>query len=152
LIQEIYIKNRRKDIRSHWILIGYTLEGEDRNYNYYHRTQEHKVKEPLTKLSNDKTVGPNNIHIEVWKSLRDRGIREIYKSANYRRIKLMSYTMKLREQVIGRKLRKETRVSDNQFDFMSGRSTMKAIYLLRHMWWNDIGSIKRLALSFHLFG
>jgi len=26
LIQEIYIKNRRKDMRSHWILIGHTLE------------------------------------------------------------------------------------------------------------------------------
>jgi len=39
--------------------------------------------------------------------------------------------MKLWEKVIERRLRKETRVTDNQFGFMLGRSTMEAIYLLR---------------------
>ena len=34
------------------------------------------------------------------------------------------------EQVIRQKLRKETRVSDNQFGFMSEKLTMKAIYVL----------------------
>jgi len=33
--------------------------------------------------------------------------------------------------MIERKLTKEIRVTDNQFDFMPGRSTMKTIYLLR---------------------
>jgi len=56
------------------------------------------------------------------------------------------------EQVIRQKLRKETRVSDNQFGFMSEKLTMKAIYVLWRVWWNDIGLIKRLAFSFHWFG
>jgi len=41
--------------------------------------------------------------------------------------------MKFWERVIERRLRKETRVMDNQFDFMPGRSTMEAIYLLRRV-------------------
>jgi len=41
--------------------------------------------------------------------------------------------MKLWERVIERRLRKETRVTDNQFGFMLGRSTMEAIYLLRRV-------------------
>jgi len=45
----------------------------------------------------------------------------------------MSHTMKLWERVIERRIRKETRVTDNQFGFMSGRSTMEATYLLRRM-------------------
>ena len=41
--------------------------------------------------------------------------------------------MKLWKRVIERILRKETRVTDNQFGFMSERSTMEAIYLLRRV-------------------
>ena len=47
--------------------------------------------------------------------------------------KLMSHTMKLWERVIERRLRKETQVTENQFGFMPGRSTMEAIYLLRRV-------------------
>lgn len=35
--------------------------------------------------------------------------------------------------MIERILRKETQVIENQIDFMSGRSIMEAIYLLRHV-------------------
>ncbi|RZB49939.1 Protein YLS3 [Glycine soja] len=41
--------------------------------------------------------------------------------------------MKLWERVIERRLRKETQVTENQFGFMPGRSTMEAIYLLRRV-------------------
>jgi len=41
--------------------------------------------------------------------------------------------MKLWERVIERRIRKETRVTDNQFGFMPGRLTMEAIYLLRRV-------------------
>jgi len=41
--------------------------------------------------------------------------------------------MKLWERVIEQRLRKETHVTDNQFDFMPGRPTMEAIYLLRRV-------------------
>ena len=39
--------------------------------------------------------------------------------------------MKLWERVIERKLRKDVAISENQFGFMPGRSTIEAIYLLR---------------------
>ncbi|GKB46415.1 ataxia telangiectasia mutated family protein [Tanacetum coccineum] len=41
--------------------------------------------------------------------------------------------MKLWERVIERRLRRETRVSENQFGFMPGRSTTEAIHLLRSL-------------------
>ncbi|GJS00135.1 retrovirus-related pol polyprotein LINE-1 [Tanacetum coccineum] len=53
--------------------------------------------------------------------------------SNYRGIKLLSHTMKLWERVIERRLRRETRVSENQFGFMPGRSTTEAIHLLRSL-------------------
>ncbi|KAM2784937.1 hypothetical protein PS2_006010 [Malus domestica] len=58
---------------------------------------------------------------------------DVQNCMNYRGIKLMSHTMKLWERVIEHRLRQETRVSDNQFGFMPGRSTMEAIYLLRRL-------------------
>ena len=41
--------------------------------------------------------------------------------------------MKLWERVIEYRLRQETWVSDNQFGFLPGRSTMEAIYRLRRL-------------------
>ncbi|KAM2624013.1 hypothetical protein TB1_031028 [Malus domestica] len=58
---------------------------------------------------------------------------DVQNCMNYRGIKLMSHTMKLWERVIEHRLRQETRVLDNQFGFMPGRSTMEAIYLLRRL-------------------
>ena len=174
LVQERDIKDRWKKYFHNLFNEGYEIlpdsnrldiREEDRNYNYYRRIQEHEVKEALKRMSNGKAVGPDNIPIEVWKSLGDRGIGwltklfneimrtkkmpdewrrstliPIYKNkgdiqdcANYRGIKLMSHTMKLWERVIERRLRKETHVTDNQFGFMPGRSTMEAIYLLRRV-------------------
>ncbi|GJR81000.1 retrovirus-related pol polyprotein LINE-1 [Tanacetum coccineum] len=52
---------------------------------------------------------------------------------NYRGIKLLSHTMKLWEKVIKRRLRRETRVTENQFRFMPRRSTTDAIHLLRSL-------------------
>ncbi|GJU40600.1 putative pre-mRNA-processing factor 6-like [Tanacetum coccineum] len=53
--------------------------------------------------------------------------------SNYRGIKLLSHTMKLWERVIERRLRRETEVSENQFGFMPGRSTMEAIHIIRSL-------------------
>jgi len=52
---------------------------------------------------------------------------------NFRGIKLLSHTMKLWERVIERRLRKYVLISENQFGFMPGRSTIEAIYLLRRL-------------------
>jgi Reverse transcriptase (RNA-dependent DNA polymerase) len=58
---------------------------------------------------------------------------DIQNCSNYRGIKLMSHTMKLWERVIEHRLRIETDVSDKQFGFMPGRSTMEAIFLIRQL-------------------
>lgn len=46
---------------------------------------------------------------------------------------MLSHTMKLWERVIERRLQKDVSISENQFGFMLGRSTMEAIYLLRKL-------------------
>ncbi|GJS24789.1 hypothetical protein Tco_0453421 [Tanacetum coccineum] len=50
-----------------------------------------------------------------------------------RGIKLLGRTMKLWERVIERRLRRETSVSENQFDFMPERSSVEAIHLIRSL-------------------
>lgn len=56
---------------------------------------------------------------------------DIQNYTNYRGIKLMSHTMKLWERVIEHRLKRETRVFENQFGFMPRRSTIEAIFLHR---------------------
>ena len=56
------------------------------------------------------------------------GIKEC---GNYRRIKLMSHTMKLWERVIEARIRKEVTIAEQQFGLMPGRSTTDAIFCLR---------------------
>ena len=86
----------------------------------------------LTKLFN-KIIRTKKMSDEWRKSImvpiyKNKG--DIQNCTNYRGIKLMSHTMKLWERVIEHRLRCETRVSDNQFGFMPGRSTIEAIFLL----------------------
>ena len=50
---------------------------------------------------------------------------------NYRGIKLMSHTMKIWERVIEARIRKEVKISEQQFGFMPGKSTTDAIFVLR---------------------
>jgi hypothetical protein len=45
----------------------------------------------------------------------------------------MSHTMKLWEMIIKHRLRRVTNVTENQFGFMSGRSTMETIFLIRQL-------------------
>ncbi|XP_057550535.1 uncharacterized protein LOC130828587 [Amaranthus tricolor] len=78
-----------------------------------------EVGEALKVMGRTKAVGPANIPIEVYE--------------NYRGIKLLSHTTKLWERVIERRIRQETRIRENQFGFMPGRSTTEAIHLLRRV-------------------
>jgi hypothetical protein len=55
---------------------------------------------------------------------------DVQSCINYREIKLMSHTMKLWERVIEHRLKRLTRVTQNQFGFMPERSTMEAIFLV----------------------
>ena len=52
---------------------------------------------------------------------------------NYKRIKLLSHTMKLWKRVIEKRIRQETVIRENQFEFMLGRSTTEAIHFLRRL-------------------
>jgi hypothetical protein len=45
----------------------------------------------------------------------------------------MSHTIELWERVIKHRLRRLTTVTKNQFDFMSGRSIMEVIFLIRQL-------------------
>jgi Reverse transcriptase (RNA-dependent DNA polymerase) len=67
-----------------------------------------------------------NILVIVFKNKED-----IQSYTNYSEIKLMSHTMKFWERLIEYRLRKLTDVSKNQFSFMSERSTMETIFLIR---------------------
>jgi hypothetical protein len=45
----------------------------------------------------------------------------------------MSHTMKLCKRIIKHRLREVTNVTENQFGFMPGRSTMEAIFLIMQL-------------------
>jgi hypothetical protein len=87
----------------------------------------------LTKLFN--LIFRSNKMPEEWRRsilvpiFKNKG--NVQSCTNYRGIKLMSHTMKLWERVIEHRLRRLTRVTQNQFGFMPGRSTMEAIFLVR---------------------
>ncbi|KAL5195585.1 LINE-1 retrotransposable element ORF2 protein [Glycine soja] len=83
---------------------------EDRNYKYYRRIQKQEVKEALKRMSNGKAVGPDNIPIEVWKTLGDRGLEWLTELFN--------------EIMRSKRMPEEWRRST---------STMEAIYLLRRV-------------------
>ncbi|GJS60272.1 retrovirus-related pol polyprotein LINE-1 [Tanacetum coccineum] len=68
---------------------------------------------------------------EVIPIFKNKGDAKV--CSNYRGIKLLSHTMKLWERVIERRLRRETLVSENQFGFMPGRSSVEAIHLIRSL-------------------
>ncbi|AQK57261.1 hypothetical protein ZEAMMB73_Zm00001d052447 [Zea mays] len=88
----------------------------------------------LTKLFNH--IFQSNKMLDEWSStlvpiFKNKG--DIQSCTNYRGIKLMSHTMKLWERVIEHRLRGMTHITMNQFGFMSGRSTMEAIFLIRQV-------------------
>jgi hypothetical protein len=52
---------------------------------------------------------------------------------NYRRIKLISHTMSLWERIIEHRLMGVTNVTENQFGFIPGWSTIEVIFLIRQL-------------------
>ena len=121
---------------------------DDTNRRFVRRIQEAEIGEALKRMKGGKAMGPDGIPIEVWRCLCDRAIvwliklfnliflsnkmpeewrrsilvpifknkGDVQSCTNYRGIKLMSHTM-----------------SQNQFGFMPGRSTMEAIFLIRQL-------------------
>jgi hypothetical protein len=141
------------------------ISSDDLNREFMHRIQESEVKDALKRMKGGKTMGPDGISIEVWRTLRDVAIvwltklfnlifqsnkipdewrrsilvpifknkGDVQSCTNYRGIKLMSHTIKLWERIIEHRLRGVTNVTKNQFGFMSGRSTMETIFLIRQL-------------------
>ncbi|CAH9116420.1 unnamed protein product [Cuscuta europaea] len=135
------------------------------NRDFVRRIQTIQVKEAMRKMGRKKAVGPDDIPIEAWRSLGEKGIEwltcffnmiwrnnkmsvswrkstltplfknkgDVQECANYRGIKLMSHTMKLWERVVEQRLRKNVKISENQFGFMPGRSTTEVIHHLRQV-------------------
>ena len=60
-----------------------------------------------------------------------KGKGDIQECKNYRGIKLLSYTFKIWERVVDRRIRQFTNIHENQFGFMPGRSTTDAIFILK---------------------
>ena len=59
--------------------------------------------------------------------------------SNYGGIKLMSHTMKMWERVVDGRIRQKVQLSQQQYCFMPGKSTMDAIFALK----NDDGKVQR---------
>nr|GEZ33668.1 retrovirus-related Pol polyprotein LINE-1 [Tanacetum cinerariifolium] len=104
---------------------------------YYSRINQGEVKTGLKKMGRYKAIFSSAKILDEW---RLSEVIPIYKNkgdaqacSNYRGIKLRSHTTKLWERVIDRRLRRETKVSENQSGFMLGRSTTEAIHLLRSL-------------------
>nr|GEU83707.1 retrovirus-related Pol polyprotein LINE-1 [Tanacetum cinerariifolium] len=95
------------------------------HYDYYYsRINQREVRATLQKMGRNKAVCLDQIPIEAWRLsevipiYKNRG--DVQECSNYRGIKLW-------ERVIERRLRRETRVLENQFGFMPGRSTTEGI-------------------------
>jgi hypothetical protein len=89
----------------------------------------------ITKLLN--IIFQSNKMLDKWRRsilvpiFKNKG--DIQSCTNYRKIKLMSHTIKIWERVIEYHLRKLTAVFKIQFGFMLERSTMEAIFLIRRL-------------------
>nr|GEW78580.1 retrovirus-related Pol polyprotein LINE-1 [Tanacetum cinerariifolium] len=87
---------------------------------YYSKINQEEVRIALQKMGRNKVVGPDQIPIEAWRCLEDEKgeMADLpFQQEFLKGIKLLSHTMKLLERVIERRLKIETRVSENQFGY-----------------------------------
>ena len=136
------------------------IEGRERDVE---DISEEEVKTGLRKMKKGEAQGPDEIPVEAWIGLGNKGVEflvnffnrllrgekmpdewtrsvlvplykgkgDIKECENYRRIKLMSHTMKLWKRIIEARIKKEVTIAEEQFGFMPGRSTTNAIFCLR---------------------
>jgi len=62
-----------------------------------------------------------------------KGKGDVQECNNYRGIKLMSYSMKIWEKIIDKRIRGETAVTKDQFGFIPGMSTMEPLFNVRQL-------------------
>jgi hypothetical protein len=73
---------------------------------------------------------------------------DVESCTNYRGIKLMSHIKKLWEMIIEQYLRGVTNITENQFGFMLGRSTMEVIFFIMQFMERYMGQKKDLHMFF----
>nr|GEX69745.1 integrator complex subunit 11 [Tanacetum cinerariifolium] len=107
-------------------------QAKDKTYKDLYRKLDSKEGEndiyKIAKARERKRMDIGNRLSEVIPIYKNKG--DAQACSNYKGIKLLSHIMKLWERVIEIRLRRETRVSENQFGFMLGWSTTEAIHLL----------------------
>jgi hypothetical protein len=70
-----YFSQLYNDTGDSEILLGDLLKSDRyRNYSYHRRISRNEVREALKRMGRRKVVGPDDIPIEAWKCLGDRGI------------------------------------------------------------------------------
>jgi len=67
---------------------------------------------------------------------------------NYTGIKVMSHTMTIWKKIIEARLREETSIGEEQFGFISGKSTTNASFILRQTMENNQGKKTGLHMVF----
>ncbi|XP_070025163.1 uncharacterized protein [Nicotiana sylvestris] len=103
------------------------------------RVQEHSIRRvgKLKELEGFWVFQAGKKMHEVWRRsltillYKNKGDIRDYNS--YRGIKLLSHTMKIRERVMERRVRRSLTISKNQFEFMPGRSTTEVMHLVRRL-------------------
>ncbi|XP_016570956.1 uncharacterized protein LOC107868846 [Capsicum annuum] len=92
-----------------------------------------KVKEVICRMRQGRATRPNEIPVNFWKSISENNKEDIESCTKYKGIKLLSHTMKVWERVVELRMRNTMTISKNQFGFMLGHSTTKAIHLVRRL-------------------
>jgi hypothetical protein len=70
--RKYFDKLSNKDSESSSIELG--ISSDDLNRQFVHRIQEYEVKDALKRMKEGKVMGPDEIPIEVWRSLGDIAI------------------------------------------------------------------------------
>jgi hypothetical protein len=81
--------------------------------------------------------------VPVFKSKED-----ILKCRNYIRLMQMSHNMMIWEKIIKKRIRSDTLISDNQFVFITGKSTMETLFCVRQPVKNFKKKKKKLCVVF----
>ena len=107
-------------------------------------------KQVILQIANEILNGKNMPH--DW---RMSTVVPIYKKkgsvmdcANYRGVKLLEHSMKVVERLLEKRLRRLVKVDQMQFGFMSGRSTVDAIFILRTMQESYLEKNRKLFICF----
>ncbi|XP_068200692.1 uncharacterized protein [Palaemon carinicauda] len=82
-----------------------------------------EIKVAFSKMKNGKALGPDEIPVEC---LGEFGVHMLA-------IKLLPLSMKLWERIIEPRIREETKIGEEQFGFMPGRSITDAMFALRQL-------------------